>query len=59
MMTRKSYALALYEQGFSSRETARLAGLSSSYVRSLVRDAGIARAPGRPPSRFEPLEIAA
>lgn len=59
MMTRKAYALALYEQGFSSRETARIAGLSDSYVRSLMRDAGVARAPGRPPSIFEPQEEAA
>ena len=47
---RKEVALDLYEQGFSSREAARLSGLSSSYVRSLARDSGIARRPGRPPS---------
>ena len=52
MITRKAAALDFYEQGMSSREAAKRAGLSSTYVRSLIRDAGISRPVGRPPSMF-------
>lgn len=50
-MNRKTIALDLYEQGHSSRAVARLSGISSSYVRKLVAEAGIGRPvglPGRP-----------
>lgn len=50
MVTRKGAAIDAYLTGHSSREAARLCGLSSSYVRSLIREAGISRPVGRPPS---------
>lgn len=59
MMTRKAAAIDFYEQGLSSRAVAKIVGLSDTYVRSLMRDAGIARAPGRPPSLFAPQDEAA
>lgn len=59
MITRKAAAIDLYEQGHSSRAVAKIVGLSSTYVRELMRDAGIARPPGRPPSLFVPQDEAA
>jgi hypothetical protein len=44
----KHIALDAYEAGHSSREAARIAGLSSGYVRDLIRFAGISRPVGRP-----------
>jgi hypothetical protein len=47
-MTRKHRALDAYLAGHSSREAARIAGVSSSYVRELIHMAGISRPVGRP-----------
>lgn len=48
MMPRKAIALEAYEAGYSSREAARIARLSSGYVRDLIRFAGVSRPVGRP-----------
>lgn len=58
-ITRKAAAIDFYEQGYSSREVAKIVGLSDTYVRDLMRDAGIARPVGRPASLFEPQNDAA
>lgn len=47
-MTRKAVALEAYQAGHCSREAARIAGLSSGYVRDLIRWAGVSRPVGRP-----------
>lgn len=47
-MNRKAIALEAYQAGHSSREAARMAGMSSSYVREMAQALGISRPVGRP-----------
>ena len=47
-MTRKALALDAYRAGLTAVEAARVAGLSSNYVRTLIGMAGISRPVGRP-----------
>ena len=47
-MTRKAFALDAYLAGLTAVEAARVAGLSSNYVRTLIGMAGISRPVGRP-----------
>lgn len=43
---RREKMVAAYREGHSSRHVAHLFGVSDSYVRSIMRDEGIARRPG-------------
>lgn len=47
-MTRKAVAIEAYLAGHSCRSAATVAGLSGSYVRTLIGMAGISRPVGRP-----------
>lgn len=47
-MPRKAIAIDAYLAGLSARAAARVAGLSHSYVRTIIGEAGISRPVGRP-----------
>jgi transposase len=47
-MNRKAIAIEAYLAGYSSREAARIAGMSSSYVREMAQALGVSRPVGRP-----------
>jgi transposase len=45
---RRERMIAAYRRGMSSRAVANAFSMSDSYVRAVMRDAGVARRPGRP-----------
>lgn len=48
---RQERMIEAYRDGLSSRQVARMFGMSDSYVRDLARQAGIARPVGAPKSK--------
>lgn len=45
---RREKMIAAYRRGYSSRAVAEQFGMTDSYVRQVMRDAGVVRRPGRP-----------
>ena len=45
---RRDRLIDAYIRGATSREVASKFGMSDGYVREIMRDAGVARSPGRP-----------
>jgi len=50
---RREKIVAAYQRGQCSRSLAAIFGITDSHVRSVVREAGVARRPGRP-KQFPP-----